>query len=94
MNPYADQLTFTADRTRTRRDHEKYLTLIESVTLLHQHQRPLEQDEEAGLSRPKPHPDRQRPQPTRRQRSVRHPRSRLARTPLRHRHPAQRTRPT
>lgn len=48
VNPYADALTFTADRTRTRRDHEKYLTLIEAVTLLHQHQRPLEDDPEAG----------------------------------------------
>ena len=41
-------MTFTAERTRTRRDHEKYLTLIEAVTLLHQHQRPLENDDEAG----------------------------------------------
>jgi DNA primase catalytic core len=41
VNPYSDELTFTSGRTRTRRDHEKYLTLIESVTLLHQHQRPL-----------------------------------------------------
>lgn len=49
VNPFADRLTFTADRTRTRRDHEKYLTLIESVTLLHQHQRELEDDPEAGL---------------------------------------------
>ncbi len=48
INPYADELTFTAERTRTRRDHEKYLTLIESVTLLHQHQRPLDDDPEAG----------------------------------------------
>ena len=48
INPFADELTFTAERTRTRRDHEKYLTLIESVTLLHQHQRPLEEDPEAG----------------------------------------------
>jgi len=48
VNPFADDLTFTADRTRTRRDHEKYLTLIESVTLLHQHQRQLEEDPEAG----------------------------------------------
>lgn len=39
VNPYADQLTFTTDRTRTRRDHEKYLTLIDSIALLHQHQR-------------------------------------------------------
>jgi len=48
VNPFADALTFTAERTRTRRDHEKYLTLIEAVTLLHQHQRPLEDDAEAG----------------------------------------------
>lgn len=48
VNPYADELTFTAERTRTRRDHEKYLTLIESVTLLHQHQRKLEDDALAG----------------------------------------------
>jgi hypothetical protein len=40
VNPYADLLTFTAERTRTRRDHEKYLTLIDAVALLHQHQRP------------------------------------------------------
>jgi hypothetical protein len=39
VNPYADQLTFLDDRTRTRRDHEKYLTLIDVIALLHQHQR-------------------------------------------------------
>ena len=38
-NPYVEQLTFTSDRTRTRRDHEKYLTLIDAVALLHQKQR-------------------------------------------------------
>jgi hypothetical protein len=41
VNPWADRLTFLDDRTRTRRDHEKYLTLIDTVTLLHQHQRPI-----------------------------------------------------
>lgn len=39
MNPYAQHLTFINDRTRTRRDHEKYLTLIDAIALLHQHQR-------------------------------------------------------
>ena len=39
VNPYADQLTFLSDKTRTRRDHEKYLTLIDTIALLHQHQR-------------------------------------------------------
>lgn len=38
-NPYARHLTFTSGRTRTRRDHEKYLTLIDTIALLHQHQR-------------------------------------------------------
>ena len=38
-NPWVEQLTFTSERTRTRRDHEKYLTLIDTVTLLHQRQR-------------------------------------------------------
>lgn len=38
-NPFARHLTFTSGRTRTRRDHEKYLTLIDTIALLHQHQR-------------------------------------------------------
>jgi hypothetical protein len=41
VNPYADGLTFLSDKTRTRRDHEKYLTLIDTIALLHQHQRPV-----------------------------------------------------
>jgi DNA primase len=44
VNPYADRLTFLSDRTRTRRDHEKYLTLIDAIALLHQHQRPIRQE--------------------------------------------------
>lgn len=39
-NPYARELTFLDSQTRTRRDHMKYLTLIRSLALLHQHQRP------------------------------------------------------
>jgi hypothetical protein len=39
VNPYADQLTFLSDKTRTRRDHEKYLTMIDTIALLHQYQR-------------------------------------------------------
>ena len=39
VNPYADQLTFMDYQTRTRRDHEKYLTLIDTVALLYQYQR-------------------------------------------------------
>jgi hypothetical protein len=41
VNPYAPRLTFLSDRTRTRRDHMKYLTLIRTVTLLHQYQRDI-----------------------------------------------------
>jgi DNA primase len=40
VNPFARALTFSDARTRTRRDHMKYLTLIRAVALLHQHQRP------------------------------------------------------
>ncbi len=39
VNPYARKLTFPDSLTRTRRDHTKYLTLINSITLLHQYQR-------------------------------------------------------
>ncbi|WP_298264842.1 CHC2 zinc finger domain-containing protein [Acidocella sp.] len=48
VNPFADRLTFLDDRTRTRRDHEKYLTLIDAITLLHQHQRPVRSAVVAG----------------------------------------------
>lgn len=40
VNPFATRLAFSDARTRTRRDHVKYLTLIRAVALLHQHQRP------------------------------------------------------
>jgi DNA primase len=41
VNPFAEQLSFHAQHARARRDHEKYLTLIDTVALLHQHQRPI-----------------------------------------------------
>jgi len=40
-NPFAEQLTFIDDKTRTRRDHMKYLTLIRAIALLHQYQREI-----------------------------------------------------
>jgi DNA primase len=49
LNPYADKLTFLDDKTRTRRDHEKYLTLIDSIALLHQYQRPIKKDKHGGI---------------------------------------------
>lgn len=50
VNPFADQLTFLSDKTRTRRDHMKYLTLIRCIALLHQHQRPVQHIEHRGKS--------------------------------------------
>jgi DNA primase len=47
-NPYARELTFVDRQTRTRRDHMKYLTLIETVALLHQHQRPVKSAQQGG----------------------------------------------
>lgn len=41
VNPFAEYLTFRSDKTRTRRDHVKYLTLIQSIALLHQYQREI-----------------------------------------------------
>lgn len=38
-NPFAEKLTFLSSRTRARRDHKKYLTLIRAIALLHQYQR-------------------------------------------------------
>ncbi len=40
VNPYARFLSFRSDRSRTRRDHLKYLGLIRAIAYLHQHQRP------------------------------------------------------
>ena len=48
VNPYAPELTFLDTRTRTRRDHEKYLTLIDVIALLHQHQREVQRAEVDG----------------------------------------------
>jgi len=48
VNPFAERLTFVDDKTRTRRDHMKYLSLIETITLVHQHQRELKTTEHKG----------------------------------------------
>jgi DNA primase catalytic core len=50
VNPYAEDLTFLDDRTRMRRDHAKYLTLIEAITLLRQHQREIKMLRQAGAA--------------------------------------------
>lgn len=43
INPYADQLTFSAVSLRARRDHKKYLMLIKAVAFLHQKQREIKE---------------------------------------------------
>jgi hypothetical protein len=48
VNPYAAQLGFADGLTRTRRDHMKYLGLIQAIALLHQHQRPKKSTTQAG----------------------------------------------
>jgi DNA primase catalytic core len=51
VNPYAEQLAFLDNQTRFRRDHKKYLTLIRSIALLHQYQRPIKTTTVEGEAR-------------------------------------------
>jgi DNA primase len=51
VNPFARELTFLDDQTRTRRDHMKYLALIQSIALLHQYQRPVKSDTRRGCTK-------------------------------------------
>ena len=48
VNPYAEALTFRSESPRLRRDHAKYLTLIDAIAFLHQHQRPVKTASVAG----------------------------------------------
>jgi DNA primase catalytic core len=48
VNPYAEALTFRSESTRMRRDHAKYLTLIDAIAFLHQYQRPMHTATVAG----------------------------------------------
>ncbi|MGH8031798.1 MAG: hypothetical protein ACREO8_05370, partial [Luteimonas sp.] len=48
VNPYAEALTFRSESTRMRRDHAKYLTLIDAIAFLHQHQRPIRTSSGSG----------------------------------------------
>jgi DNA primase catalytic core len=50
LNPYAQFLTFPDQTTRLRRDHEKYLTLIDAIAFLHQHQRDIKTYRRGDLS--------------------------------------------
>jgi hypothetical protein len=42
VNPLAESLHFASDRVRLRRDHAKYLALIDAIALLHQQQRKVQ----------------------------------------------------
>lgn len=44
--PYVEKLTFPDQSLRTRRDHDRFLTLIEVIAFLHQHQRPRKQHQD------------------------------------------------
>jgi hypothetical protein len=48
VNPFAHNLSFPDHAPRTRRDHAKYLTLIRTIALLHQHQRQVRTYEQDG----------------------------------------------
>jgi hypothetical protein len=47
--PYADAIEFPASWLRTRRDHQRFLNLIEVIAFLHQHQREMKIDPQTGL---------------------------------------------
>ena len=47
-NPFAPELRFNDRQTRSRRDHMKYLTLIRSIALLYQYQRPVKEVQHQG----------------------------------------------
>ncbi len=51
VNPYVRELTFLDEKTRTRRDHTKYLGLIEASALLHQYQRVRKTDTKRGKTK-------------------------------------------
>jgi hypothetical protein len=52
INPYAADLEFPHQSLHTRREHEKYLTLIDAIAYLHQHQREVKFIEHNGKKVP------------------------------------------
>lgn len=48
VNRFALHLRFSSEQSRLRRDQLKYLGLMNALALLHQHQRPIKRDLEAG----------------------------------------------
>jgi DNA primase len=50
VNERAPELTFPDSMTRSRRDHMKYLTLIQAITLMHQYQRQVKTQTRNGTT--------------------------------------------
>jgi DNA primase len=48
VNRFAPLLHFSSEQSRVRRDQMKYLGLMNTLALLHQYQRPLKRDDDAG----------------------------------------------
>jgi DNA primase catalytic core len=48
LNPFSARLKFLDNKLRTRRDHEKYLSLIDAIAFLHQYQRPVKKLKSTG----------------------------------------------
>jgi DNA primase len=55
VNPYANELTFLDDKTRTRRDQLKYLSLIDAIAYLHQYQRTLKTQRRSDNGKAEPY---------------------------------------
>jgi hypothetical protein len=49
VNPYAPQLAYPDERLQMRREQKKYLTLIKTIALLHQHQREIKRASRHGI---------------------------------------------
>ena len=49
VNELAPSLVFASHAARMRRDNKKYLTLIDTIAFLHQHQRAVKTDAESGM---------------------------------------------
>lgn len=49
VNPFAPYLSYPDERLQMRREQKKYLTLIKSIALLHQHQREIKRASRNGL---------------------------------------------
>ncbi len=49
VNPYAPQLSYPDERLQMRREQKKYLTLIKTIALLHQHQREIKRASRHGI---------------------------------------------